>query len=306
MEPRAHHVLIGLFTLVVITAGLIAALWLGKYGKDTSVATYEVIFNEPVRGLSRGSAVQFNGIKVGEVSALSLDPNDVRNVRALITIQDGIPIQTDTRARLMLAGITGISVVALSSGQPGSPLLKAKPGQDYPEIIATPSPIAQFMQNGDSLLTGMAELMTNANKFLSGQNAESFTRTIQNLETVSGALADNRDDIETLLNTLTAATQQFTTTLQAADRLIRVEGTASMQQARTALASVDAAAANVAQLVQSNQGAVSTGLQGLNELGPTLQELRMTLAALRNNLRKLDNNPAGYLLGAESLKEVAP
>ena len=138
MEPRAHHVLIGLFTLVVITAGLIAALWLGKYGKDTSVATYEVIFNEPVRGLSRGSAVQFNGIKVGEVSALSLDPNDVRNVRALITIQDGIPIQTDTRARLMLAGITGISVVALSSGQPGSPLLKAKPGQDYPEIIATP------------------------------------------------------------------------------------------------------------------------------------------------------------------------
>ncbi|ROT45296.1 MlaD family protein [Pusillimonas sp. NJUB218] len=306
MEPRAHHVLIGLFTLVVITAGLIAALWLGKYGKDTAVATYTVIFNEPVRGLSRGSAVQFNGIKVGEVSALSLDPNDVRNVRALITIQDGIPIQTDTRARLMLAGITGISVVALSSGQPGSPLLTAKPGQEYPEIIATPSPIAQFMQNGDSLVTGMAELMTNANKFLSGQNAESFTRTIQNLETVSGALADNRDDIETLIKTLTAATQQFTTTLQAADRLIRVEGTASMQQARTALASVDAAAANVAQLVQSNQGAVSAGLQGLNELGPTLQELRMTLAALRNNLRKLDNNPAGYLLGAESLKEVAP
>lgn len=306
MEPRAHHVLIGLFTLVVITAGLIAALWLGKYGKDTSVATYVVIFSEPVRGLSRGSAVQFNGIKVGEVSALSLDPSDVRNVRALITIQDGIPIQTDTRARLMLAGITGISVVALSSGQPGSPLLKAKPGQEYPEIIATPSPIAQFMQNGDSLVTGMAELMTNANKFLSGKNAESFTRTIQNLEIVSGALADNRDDIETLIKTLTAATQQFTTTLQAADRLIRVEGTASMQQARTALASVDAAAANVAQLVQSNQGAVSAGLQGLNELGPTLQELRMTLAALRNNLRKLDDNPAGYLLGAESLKEVAP
>lgn len=35
---------------------------------DDAFKDYEVIFNEAVSGLSRGSPVQYNGIKVGDVA----------------------------------------------------------------------------------------------------------------------------------------------------------------------------------------------------------------------------------------------
>ena len=71
MEPRAHHVLIGLFTVLTVGAALLFALWLNKAGADRAFTDYEVIFNEAVTGLSQGSAVQYSGIKVGDVIAVA-------------------------------------------------------------------------------------------------------------------------------------------------------------------------------------------------------------------------------------------
>jgi phospholipid/cholesterol/gamma-HCH transport system substrate-binding protein len=34
METRAHHVLIGLFTVIVVTAALLFGLWLAKTSTD--------------------------------------------------------------------------------------------------------------------------------------------------------------------------------------------------------------------------------------------------------------------------------
>ena len=50
MEPRAHHVLIGLFTVLTVGAALLFALWLNKAGADRAFTDYEVIFNEAVSG----------------------------------------------------------------------------------------------------------------------------------------------------------------------------------------------------------------------------------------------------------------
>lgn len=88
MEPRAHHVLIGLFTLVVCVAAVLFALWLAKSKNDGGARTYTVVFNEPVRGLSKGSAVQYNGIRIGDVISLGLDPADLNAVRARIRIDE--------------------------------------------------------------------------------------------------------------------------------------------------------------------------------------------------------------------------
>ncbi|MAE23259.1 MAG: ABC transporter permease, partial [Pseudomonas sp.] len=64
MEPRAHHVLIGLFTVLTVGAALLFGLWLNSSSSDRAFTDYEVIFNEAVTGLSQGSAVQYSGIKV--------------------------------------------------------------------------------------------------------------------------------------------------------------------------------------------------------------------------------------------------
>ena len=66
METRAHHVMIGLFSVIVVVGAMLFGLWLAKSSVDSAFQDYEVIFNEAVSGLSQGSAVQYSGIKVGD------------------------------------------------------------------------------------------------------------------------------------------------------------------------------------------------------------------------------------------------
>ena len=105
MEPRAHHVLIGSFTILAVAAALLFALWLGKGPGAAQQRYYTVIFNEAVRGLSVGSEVQYNGIKIGEVTALELDPRDPRRVLAGVRVDGHVPIKKDIKARLALTGV---------------------------------------------------------------------------------------------------------------------------------------------------------------------------------------------------------
>lgn len=99
METRAHHVLIGLFTVIVVAGALLFGLWLAKSSVDTEFKDYEIVFNEAVSGLSKGSAVQYSGIKVGDVVTLRLDPKDPRRVLARIRLGGDTPIKEDTEAK---------------------------------------------------------------------------------------------------------------------------------------------------------------------------------------------------------------
>src|SRR5690606_13238633 len=103
METRAHHVLIGAFTLLVVAAALAFVLWLAKSHTDQDYGVYDVVFNEAVTGLSKGGGVQYRGITVGEVTQLSLAPDDPRKVIARIRVAGQTPIKVDTHAKLALA-----------------------------------------------------------------------------------------------------------------------------------------------------------------------------------------------------------
>ena len=89
MEIKARYVLIGLFKLASIVAGFAFVFWLettGGLGKRTS---YEVRFHNKVSGLLTGSAVLFNGIRVGEVTGLKLVPNEPKEIDVTITVDAG-------------------------------------------------------------------------------------------------------------------------------------------------------------------------------------------------------------------------
>ena len=113
METRANHVLIGLFTLVVLTLLVGFALWAAKFASDSSWNEYDVVFSEAVTGLGIGGTVQFNGISVGEVRNLEIDPTDPNKVLVRVRIKSGTPIKVDTQAKLAFVGLTGITQIQL-------------------------------------------------------------------------------------------------------------------------------------------------------------------------------------------------
>lgn len=312
MEPRAHHVLIGVFTVLVVLGALVATLWLSNAQSQSENSEYIVEFNEAVRGLTTGSAVQYSGITVGHVSELSLDPNDPRRVLAHIRIRSSVPIKVDTQARLALAGISGASVIQLTGGSPDSPDLKAQ-GNKLPVIVARRSSISVLLATSDDLMAGVSRLVFSAQRLLSQENIAAFSKTLKNTEKLSSVLAEHESDLATTMTELTKLSRQLNTFLEKSTQLVeQLEGLSenqlsrSLNAAENAFATLEASATSVNRLVQDNRGAVDEGARGLRNLGPALSELQETLSALRAVLRNLDNNPADYLLGRETLKEYTP
>lgn len=305
METRAHYVVIGLFTVLVVVSALLFGLWLTHSGNDRQYKFYDVLFNEPVSGLSNGSAVQYSGIKVGDVSSLRLDPDNPSKVWARIRVHNTTPIKEDTAAKLTSTGITGTSIIQMSSGSASSPDLETS--EDHVAVIvATPSPLNLLLANGEDLMTNVNEVVSRVNNLLSPANTKRFSNTLDHLDLATGAISSERESISLAVRELAQASKQANATLSRFNQLMDSEGSQIITNAGQAMASLQQVGDNLNRLINDNEQSVINGMNGLNELGPAIAELRQTLASLRAITRQLENNPAGYLFGREQIKEIQP
>lgn len=312
METRAHHVLIGLFVVIAVTAAVLFTLWLWRPTADRDYNYYIVGFTRAVSGLSEGSRVEYSGIRVGEVMDLSLSPDDPRRVRALIRVEKETPINVDTKADLALANISGAMKIQLSGGSPSSERIEGDIN-DPPLIVAEPSTIAAALETGEGLITGLNELSTRLDKMLSEQNIRRLSQTLDHLEKTTRVLAERRSDIDQALTAFAQLTTQGNATLGEIERLARDTNVALNQpgqgllvSAAESLQSLQRASKRVDDLLARNEGAMNDGLEGIGELGPALVELRNTLANLSAITRRLEENPSGFLFRGEALQEFEP
>lgn len=308
MEPRAHHILIGVFTLLIATGAILFALWLAKTGSDNKTKDYTVVFTEAVRGLNRGGAVQYNGIRIGEVTKLELDPNDIRRVLVSISIQESIPVKKDTLARLALTGITGTSVIELTGGSPDSPDLEDEDKtDDYPALImATPSPMAELMAGGEELMTNVSELLINANAFLSSDNAQRIGHSIEQLERLLEQLADGSESLPALFTSLNNASNEAEKMLKETRNLITKEGSGAFAKANEAMQNLSQTTQDLQKMLAENAPAINQGSQGFAQIAPAMQELRQTLSNIKIITQELQNSPTDYLLGGDKIQEFQP
>lgn len=312
METRAHHILIGLFVVGVVTAGIVFGLWLGKSGSDRAFNDYDVVFTEGVQGLSQGSTVQFNGIRVGDVARLRLDPEDPRRVRARIRVASDTPVTTTTVARLAMAGITGLSTIQLSSGEQRGARLVAS-GDEVPVIVAAPSPFSRLLSGGEDMMLNVNHLVLAAQTLLSDENIATVGRTLVNLEAISTAVAAQRSDVNLALQSVNKASEQATRALAEATKVLSTvngllddQGRATFDSARHAMAALERTLTSVDTLVADNRVQLDTSLQGMTEMGPAIRELRSVLGSLRVITRRFEDNPSGFLLNREQSTEFKP
>ena len=121
-----------------------------------------------------------------------------------------------------------------------------------------------------------------------------------------GAIADERDDIRTLLQQASAASKELNEVLHNTNALVNNQGKATLDSARAALASLQHTSETLDKLLSENRGSLQSGLEGVSQLGPTLREMRGTLHDIRGLTQKLQGNPAGYLLGREKPQAFDP
>jgi phospholipid/cholesterol/gamma-HCH transport system substrate-binding protein len=200
METRANFVLIGAFTVAVIVGAFMLVFWFSGVGRVAQRNTYQVLFSGSVSGLSRGGAVLFNGLRVGEVTQMDFVPNDPGRVVALIKIESRIPIKVDTTARLELQGLTGAAAIALKGGAPDAAPLVGKDGAP-PIIVAEPSQIQNLLESVQNISAKADSFLTKADKILT-DNSEAISDTLRNIAAFSKALGDSSTGISGALTGL--------------------------------------------------------------------------------------------------------
>jgi phospholipid/cholesterol/gamma-HCH transport system substrate-binding protein len=318
METRASYVLIGAFTFAVLILAMLFVLWIGKWQLDREWDEYDVVFREAVTGLSVGGAVQFNGIQVGDVRRLTLAPEDARQVIARIRVVAGTPVTTDTTARLTFQGLTGVAIIQLSGGKPGSPRLVARGDEPRPRIIAEDSALQKLLASGEDVVANVNIVVTRLARVLNEDNIRRITDTIDHIERVSSAIAGRSEEISRALADLSEASARLKDTLAGTEALVAkldaaADSTRSLMDgearealiaARESLGEVRRLAANANAVIEENRGSIdaATG-RGLAQVGPILVELRSTLRELERVAARLDEDPSALLNGTERPKE---
>src|SRR5687768_18253240 len=104
MERQANYALVGALSVVLLLGALVFIVWLAQFQFNQTYDNYRINFRGPVSGLSEGGEVQFNGIRVGEITDIRLDERDPNKVITDITVEHGTPVRVDSQAQTAAQG----------------------------------------------------------------------------------------------------------------------------------------------------------------------------------------------------------
>lgn len=317
METRANYVVIGAFTFAVAVAAVMFGFFAAHYATDRAWKKYEVLFEESVIGLSDGSPVLYNGVSIGRVTELDLDPEDVRQVIVSIEIEPQVPIYENTVATIRLTGLTGTAAIQLSGGSPESPLLAPGTGEAH-RIPAISSPFTRLLESSEGITVTANKVLKRFDEMLSDANIERIDNTLASLEQFStslaspdaalGRLVDNMSEasesLPELLDQLQATTARFDGVLAAFDEGLIRDLPELRERLGATLANLESLSGRVDAIIASNQDELSQlGGVGMRQVTGTLEEVRGLVRDLSELVRHIESDPARFLLGGERAEE---
>ena len=219
METKANYVAVGAFVLACILGLVIALLWLVGAQYSQEFAYYDTHFTGAVTGLSKGTAVRYNGIEVGRVGDLQFDPNDPRVVIATLQVDPKLKLHEDSVASIESQGLAGGSYVEIAGGTQNSPILKARPGEKHPVLKSKPSSLEALFQGTPELIARLNVLSARLNDLVNDQNRAAISGILANLSTTTAVFSKRSAEIDSMLVNLSAASKNVDSAARHLDQL---------------------------------------------------------------------------------------
>ncbi|HEY0412563.1 MAG TPA: MlaD family protein [Allosphingosinicella sp.] len=327
METRSNHILVGSVVLAMIVAVVGFVIWLSQAAGDQD-KHYDILFDQAVDGLAKGSAVTYSGVPVGQVESISLQPNTPQLVRVRITVNRDTPVLHGTTGTIQGVGFTGVSQIQLAppdqkQGQPvprGRPL--GCPPDDpqghcpygVPVIPPKPGGFAALLNNAPELLERVTSLTEHLTALLSDRNQNSIAAILDNVQVISKNLALRSDEIAaTMADARIAirqagdATERFGRLADTTNNVLDRDARPLIGDLRRTVQSAKTSMDNLDKLLAAARPGVDTfSTRTLPEVGQLVRDLRATSQSLRGITDRLDQQGIGGALGGEKLPDYRP
>ena len=308
MERNANYALVGFASLVLIVGLVAFVLWLAQVQFARDYDIYDIVFDGPVRGISVGGEVHFNGIKVGEVQRIALDPENASRVISRIKITSDVPIRSDSFATLEPQGVTGVNYIQITAGSKGKPFLKdVTPHGQVPVIRSQKSTLSDLIEGGTAVLERSIEALDRVNRTLSDDNIREMTGTLSDLHAITTELKDRKQ----IVANADKALQQLDVTLQRAARLADSANGLLEGDGKRALANIADASESLKATSQKAQDLLGKleapttdfATNGLPQLSTAIGNLQTATESLNRVLDEAERSP-GALISKPPAKEI--
>ncbi len=215
--------------MAVLLASFGFVYWIARGSNSADAATLEIRIPGSVTGLTVGSLVLFNGIKVGDVRRLEIDKDNPSAVIVTAEVDKRAPITPQTKAALGFQGLTGQAYIELQGGDPkGENILEAAlAAGGTAKIDAGPGAVNNLIDKAQEISVRADNILTKLDEFIS-LNQAPLTQTVSNAQKFSDSLARNSDNIDKFLvtvgelsKTLGAVSGKLDSTLTAAEDLLK-------------------------------------------------------------------------------------
>lgn len=307
MERHANYALVGAASIVLLIAALVFIVWLGGTRLGDENDEYRVIFQGPVRGLSVGGEVQFNGIKMGQIQRITLDENDPNRVLTDIEITHKTPVRIDSLASTETQGISGVSVVQISAGTPTRELLRKANRGKRPVIASKPNALSSLLQGGGQMVESATSALQQVNKALSDENIQNLGAAVRDIRLTTGEIAANRAMFASAASALGKLDRAADDIQHAAASVRDIADT----DGRKAFADISDTAAELkiaisearGTLANVNKQSATIGATTLPAINASMSSLRETADSLDGLIRQIRQNPR-QALGKDSGLEL--
>ncbi len=227
---------------------------------------------------------------------IQLFPAEDAKIEVRIEIAASTPIDSGTYASLGYQGITGVAYINLAAEPGDQGALVATAGHDVPVIPTRDVGIAALLSSGPELLAQVNNVLSDFRRLLSEKNLGAATRSLENIEQLTGALTEQRAELADLPIRMNASLDQLQLTLEGVaefteearpELLITLE---NLRQTTDKLASVSG---SVDHWLVENDAAIDSFLAGgVGEAAALVSDTREAVRELEKLSAELRNNPS--------------
>ncbi len=311
MFKSNRNLVVGVFVTVSLLGIAGFTLWLaGKQGSEP-IEHYSVLFEKDVSGLSLGGAVYYMGVNVGSVTNMVVVTGEIIRVRVDLRVLKSTPVDEGTTASLKAQGITGVTIINLSSSPGIHGPVKPKPGFIYPLIPIRQTGLSALLAEAPDMMRKISGLLDQANALLGEENRASIANTLSHIESLTGSLAQQKEgfaslpgEISDTLSDVRSAVSNLNGVIDEASPAL----VAAMENVNQATERLAALSARFDGWMADNEAEVQHFIEnGLGQVPELISDARNMIRQLEKLLRELQDDPSQLIRSStEETLEVNP